>query len=292
MSLTAADLFGFAAGSITPEVEQHWLTESDYFPMIGLSFVFFPLALIAAFRWKSLLVIAWAAVLVVWVILPYQTIRPIYSSELIRDPRFAWGWLAAALAWVNLPLLFWRKHANTWTWLLIAVMLTVVGMQIAYWIGSQRYSTRYYYEGLISAAILSALPIAWLARRLNRVLVYGAFGLALAWSLFAYSVPRISVLYHFNNVQQDHITAVEARREDDRPILVIVNGDNVRWRAFGSLMAVTSPYLDSDIVVAHNYMGDSSNSVRERILAMFPGRQVIEMDALENQAWFSDEPPP
>ncbi len=292
LSLTAADLFGFAAGSITPEVEQHWLTESDYFPMLGLSFVFFPLALIAAFRWKSLLVFAWAAVLVGWFALPYQTFRPYYYGDLIRDPGFAWGWLAAGLAWVNLPLLFWRKHANSWTWLLIAVMLTVVGMQIAYWIGSQRYSTRYYYEGLISAAILSAIPIAWLARRINRMVVYGAFALALAWSLFAYSVPRLNVLYHFNNVQRLHIEAVEARREGDRPVLVIINGDNVRWRAFGSLMAVTSPYLDSEIVVAHNYTGDSSDSVRERILALFPDRQVIEMDAEENQAWFSDEPPP
>ena len=60
-------------------------------------------------------------------------------------------------------------------------------------------------------------------------------------------------------------------------------------------MAVTSPYLDSDIVGAWNYQagnGNSGDSVRQQIIARFPGRQVIDMDATGNTAWFADQPRP
>jgi hypothetical protein len=49
--------------------------------------------------------------------------------------------------------------------------------------------------------------------------------------------------------------------------------------------------LDSDIVVAHNYRGAASDEIRDQLLALFPDRQVIELGALENQAWFEDQPP-
>ncbi len=288
MSLTAADLFGFAAGRITPAIQSHLQTEANFFPIVGLSFVFFPFALVVIFRWRALLVIVWAAALVAWFALPFA----IGNGFLTRDPLFAWLFLVIAIGWVMLPILLWRDQTRSWGWLLVAVMLTLVGTQLAYWIGSQRYSTRYYYEALTAAAILSAVPLAWLARRIGREVVYGVLAVALTWSLYAYSTPRITALYRFNNIHHDLINAVEARRDGDRPVLVIVNGDSVRWRAFGTLMAVTSPYLDSEIVVAHNYLGATSDTVREQLLAMFPDRQVIELQAADNQAWFIDEMPP
>ena len=71
-----------------------------------------------------------------------------------------------------------------------------------------------------------------------------------------------------------------------RPLLVIVNGPNsgpqrVRWRSYGSLMAVTSPYLDSEIVAARD-----PGTLRDQILARFPGRQVIDVAAAADHAAF------
>jgi hypothetical protein len=104
-------------------------------------------------------------------------------------------------------------------------------------------------------------------------------------------MPRISALYHFNTINQEVIDAVERRRTGDAPLLVIVSApatgdDRLRWRAHGSLMAVTSPFLDSEIVVAWDYLDEG---VREAILDRFPDRQVIEMIARGNDAWFVDE---
>ncbi|HEX2905982.1 MAG TPA: hypothetical protein VHO69_03935, partial [Phototrophicaceae bacterium] len=101
--------------------------------------------------------------------------------------------------------------------------------------------------------------------------------------LYAYSTPRITPLYRFNWVSPDLIQAVEARREGERPVLVIVAGGDVRWRAFGPLMASTSPYLDSPIVAAWD---TQVAGVRDQILARFPDRQVIEMVAERNRACF------
>jgi hypothetical protein len=118
--------------------------------------------------------------------------------------------------------------------------------------------------------------------------VYGLLVLALGYSLYAYSTPRISVLTDFNFINSDQIAAVQARREGDQPVLVILNGAAMRWRAMGALMSVTSPYLDSDIVAAWNYE-DGDGAVKRRILERFPGRQVIELYAKDNYWWFPDQ---
>jgi hypothetical protein len=232
LSLMAADLFGWQWGQITPEIEDHFLTKSGFYPLVGLS----------------------------WVLLPF-------------------GLLAG-----------WRKR---WTWLLMGAAVGLITVHLAYWIGSQRYSTRYYFETLSALALISALPLAYLIRRIGPILVYGGLVLALAYSLFAYSIPRVSVLHQFNGISMAQIEAVQARRQSDQPVLVLVQGadsgeDRVLWRATGALMAVTSPYLDSDIVVARDTL---LPGVREAILARFPDREVILMHARGNDYWFEEDAP-
>ena len=90
-------------------------------------------------------------------------------------------------------------------------------------------------------------------------------------------------LYGFNFISRETIEGVEARRTGDDPVLVIVSGENVRWRALGALMSVTSPYLDSDIVMAWDSL---QPGVREAIVERFPDREIVEMAAEGNQSWF------
>jgi 4-amino-4-deoxy-L-arabinose transferase-like glycosyltransferase len=288
LSLTAADLFGWQIGTIDEAAREHLRTESDYYPHIGVSWALLPFGLLAIYRRRTAWMALWLAALAAWVVVPHL----FDGGDLTRDPTFAYIWVVVALAWALLPVLLARSDQTRWTGLLLASALCLVGLQVAYWIGSQRYSTRYYYEALMPLALVSAVPLAWLARRGLRAPLYALLALALAYSLFAYSLPRIGVLYGYNLIGRAQIEQVMARRVDERPVLVLVSGERVRWRAFGALMAQTEPFLDSEIVAAWNYRGDSSDAVREQILARFPDRQVIEMQARENQAWFSDEDPP
>jgi hypothetical protein len=208
----------------------------------------------------------------------------------LQDPQFAAAWILVALATTLLPLLLMTQAAPKvrYTWLLWSVVLVVVLLQMTYWIGSQRYSTRYYYEALAAAALLSALPLGWLAHYGSRRWLYAGLCMVLAGSFIAYSLPRVQSLYRYNQIGREVIAGVEARREGDRPVLVIVTGSDegdarVRWRALGALMAVTSPFLDSEIVVAWDYQ---SAGIRALIEQRFPERQIIEMQGIGDTATF------
>jgi hypothetical protein len=316
LSLTAADLFGWMTGDITFETTDHWINGSDYFPNIGLSFLLIPFGVVAGVLWGAVgtqqasritWLIGWG---VVAVALAWGGMR--LPLELQQNPTFAWIYIGFAIAWTLLPILILPalNPAARYAWLLWSVALCVFLMQMTYWIGSQRYSTRYYYEALASLALLSALPLAWLMRAMNRfftadspdkpkrapvrwrysLAVYGVLVLVLLYSLYAYSTPRIDALTGYNLMTLDVLEGIQQRRTGDQPVLVLVTGpdagdDRVRWRALGELMVLTSPFLDSDIVGAWDY---GAEGVREQILASFPDRQVIEMDALGDVATFRD----
>jgi 4-amino-4-deoxy-L-arabinose transferase-like glycosyltransferase len=293
LSLTAADLFGWQSESILtptrevrPELRQHLLNEGDYWQPVGLSWLLLPFGILIAFRRRSIAIAIW--LLIGALIFIYSSNLPTTQSQ---DAQFATLWMIAAFLWLVAPVtlfLFWKRDRDArseWAWLLLAFSIGLIILHVAYWIGSQRYGTRYYYEILGPLAIISALPLAWLARRVGRLPVYAALTLVLVVTLFNYSLPRINVLHRFNWVSPELIQAVEARREGDRPLLVIVSGTDVRWRALGSLMAVTNPLLDSDIVAAidNTPLGD-----HDAIIAQFPGRQVIQMTASANSICFGD----
>jgi hypothetical protein len=309
LSLTAADLFGWqiapvtdengsvrwqlggllaADGEVKPELEQHLLFEGDYWTPVGLSWILLPFGLFLGFRRRWWLFAIWLVGGAV-IFMQSTTLPPVQ----LQDPKFSVLWMVGAALYICIPCFFFlldkvRDSQVEWTYLLLAFSLFLIGLHVAYWIGSQRYSTRYYYEMLAPLAIISALPLAWLARRFNRWLVYVSLFAVLIVTLFTYSLPRVHVLYRFNWVSPQLVDAVNARREpdSDRPVLVLIKGSNVLWRALGSLMAETSPLLDSDIVAA---IDNTTPGFRQQILDKFPDRQVIEMTAEGNYSCFGDQ---
>jgi len=317
LSLTAADLFGWQLQPITPQLQEHLRTQSNYWPVIGFSFLLLPFGLLVgifhqAQGWRAKrvrfgLFAVWSMVALIWVLLPLnlqtpllgttQTISQLFALDpgLIHEPHFSAMWLLLGMLWLLLPLsLFIRLRATPavpYTWLLLSIVVGIVVVQMGYWIGSQRYSTRYYYEALTAAALLSALPLAWVAQRSSRVAIYGFVLLISVVSFYHYSTPRIMALHGFNNIDRQKLVELEQHRENDRPVLLIVKGENsgenrVRWRSYGVYMAVTSPFLDSDIVVARDF-GRLNN--RERILDQFPNREIIELQAVGNDAFFVED---
>jgi hypothetical protein len=323
LSLMAADLFGWNIGTITPEIQTHLQNESDYWPLRGLSFFILPLGLAVGFRRGWLW--AWLVVGLVWLVAPLVADAPFLKgylsntvsstpAQIQQAKNLLWAWVGAGAVLMLIPPLglafeHWRagraitgedhNHRtalteSTWTWLLLGVAFCMIYIHLAYWIGSQRYSTRYYYEALSALGLIGALPLAWIVRQVKdspaRPALYSAFAVLLIFTLYSYSTPRIQALYGFNMISPDLAQGVEERREGEQPVLVIVSGNDVRWRSYGSLMALTGPYLDDDIIVAWDYA--PGQGVREQIIARFPERQIIELNAQANEAWFADEAPP
>ncbi len=287
LSLLAADLWGWQLEPITPDLVQHLRTEADYWRATGFSFVPLLLGAAGVTVWaarRKLLAGAWWAGATAWCVAPVAWLDP----ALTRDAAFAWAWIGVGAAWLLLPVVG-RALRNgthdtqqTTALLLLAWCGLIVVVQMAYWIGSQRYSTRYWYEAIGAAAILSALPLAWLMARLPRwrVGVYALLACVCLLSLWHYSTPRLNALYQFNNVSRTWLARIA---DQPKPLLLIVNGasNGVSWRAYGTFLGVTSPFLDSAIVVARDTGGQ-----RERILARFPNRHVLDAYAEGEQLTF------
>ncbi len=305
LSLTAADLFGWQIGQpqpafvslqngqldtawqqwtgFTPDVIKHLINDSDYYPRLGLSFILLPFGILLAFRKNFWWILIWFALGYAWIY------WPLHDPKLAGDPTYSYLWLGVAMLWVVVPLIWMgllrMPTTLIWTWLFVGVMIALVGLHTAYWIGSQRYTTRYYYEALTSAAIVTAIPLAWLVQHVSRRLVYALLTFLLVYSLYAYSTPRVSALYHYNNIYGSTLDELQARR-DGRPVLALVSGSNVAWRAYGALMAQTSPYLNSDIVAAWDF---GTGDIRDQILAAFPDRQVITITGNGNNITFDGD---
>ncbi|QPC82189.1 glycosyltransferase family 39 protein [Phototrophicus methaneseepsis] len=292
LSLAAADLFGWQIGSVDGNVVRYWLEGASYYPNLGLSLLLLiPGVLMAVWplvRRHPRYTVLWVLGLAAWLL-------PIFAMpDLSRTVWFSWAWVISGVGWFLWPLLILRGRLR-WPWVLISLTACLLLLSMIYWTGSQRYSTRYFFEMVGAVSLLSALPLAWLAaqgRWLQRV-TYGLLIILTAMAFVTYTIPRIQVLHGFNQVTQATIDEVLARRVGDAPLIVIVNGPStpggaVSWRAYGMLMAVTSPYLDSDIVVARD---NGLDGVRDAIYANSGGRQIIEMQADGSALWFLDEQP-
>ncbi len=83
-------------------------------------------------------------------------------------------------------------------------------------------------------------------------------------------------LYRYNKIGQQQLDTLNSMREPGKKVLVLVLHDpnpgvEDNWRDYGALMAKTSPYLDSDIIVVRLFETDSIDEFKQR----FPDRQVL-----------------
>ncbi len=87
-------------------------------------------------------------------------------------------------------------------------------------------------------------------------------------------------LFRYNKVGGDQIEAINAMRvksgDPKKPVLIIVLRDpnptvEDNWRDYGVAMALTSPYLDSDVIVARVFDQEDAPDIIQR----FPGRLVL-----------------
>jgi 4-amino-4-deoxy-L-arabinose transferase-like glycosyltransferase len=291
LSLAASDLFGWEVGTLTDAHITHLQTRANYWLNTGLSFIPLGVGFVLAVLWgigtwregarRALGASLWLAGAIAWCVVPLAFL----PTTQLQNPSFSWAWIILGVAWVLFPLfalaVFNAKPRTVYVWLWLAVLLGIVVWQMAYWIGSQRYSTRYWYEAIGVACAFGALPFAVFMRgRVGRVVVSAVVVCLCAYSLLSYSLPRVGALYRFNNVGQDVLDAVMARREGDAPLLVLIRGETagenrIMWNAYAALTASTSPYLDGDMVAARVY-GDFEARVR----ALFPERQVIVMEGV------------
>ncbi len=208
------------------------------------------------------------------------------DNSCLTDSGRGYSWLLMPLG----LLLGLRKRGGSWrsslwTLLLFAVPISIVGVHLTYWIGAGVYSARYYFEALTAVALLSAVAVVGLIDLIADLIrwqkekkppavqwvVYGTLAALILFSVIDYSPARLNPLKGYGRIHQSQINQLNAmRRDPDRPVAVIVWGDH-HWRDIAAFMAVTDPYLDSDIIVAR----DQEEQVLDNLLDRWRNREII-----------------
>jgi hypothetical protein len=125
----------------------------------------------------------------------------------------------------------------------------------------------------------SRLKVAWETLWPGYILLE----IAILASLFGYTPARFQEpaagwpngLFRYNKVGQDQIAEINSMRQPGEKVLLLILHDPGSipddWRNYGAAMALTSPYLDSDVIVVRVFEKENVDEVVKR----FSGRLVL-----------------
>jgi hypothetical protein len=230
-----------------------------------------------------------------------------HSLESGYGDLFGWG----QYSWVMLPfgLLAALLRRNGRALLLGSVILVLVVIYMAYWVGSSLFGPRYYYEGLFSLTLFSAAGIAFLAglpvspgqkedlaplaerglppspaasrfpqaeKVLSRLsparpwLVFGGIAILMAFSLAVYTPTRLGDMHALYEISRENY---EPFRTPEAlalpPSLFIVHAE--KWMPYGALIELQDPCLTSHFIFAWS-RGPRTDA---RLAELFADREVF-----------------
>ncbi|MEN4011847.1 MAG: glycosyltransferase family 39 protein [Bellilinea sp.] len=193
------------------------------------------------------------------------------------------GW--TGISWLFMPvgLLALRKTRAAWTTLAIAPSLMATYM--LYWVGAVVFGPRYYFEGLISATLLSAAGISWLAgnltdaavapaphwlSRLRFALTAAVVVLLISVNLLNYLPVRLGGMFQLYGASRQQLAPfkTDAARELT-PALIFVHRQQ-NWREYATLLELSSPLLNSPFV----FVFSRSEADNQKVINSFPNRSI------------------
>jgi hypothetical protein len=171
---------------------------------------------------------------------------------------FGWG----RFSWIFLPfgLIAARKARSTPVF--VGLFLSLVGLYMAYWVGSWLYGPRYYFEALSGLTILTAVGIFWIAgcqhnqkedknlwRRIQRRFIVVVTLILVFTNIYFYVPVRMQGLKGLYTIERSDLSLFEsAESESLTPALIIVHAK--QWMSYGSLLELESPDLESPFIFA------------------------------------------
>jgi hypothetical protein len=196
-----------------------------------------------------------------------------------RLSLFAWqhdlfGW--PYLSWIFLPLGMWALRRRLDAWLALAVFPMLVGVYMAYWVGSWLLGPRYFVEALPSLASISAAGMVWMggwARRRAwggnpRRLAAAAMVAALLLVNLGFYLPiRLGELRGLFGIDRSALEAFE--EVNPGAAVVIVHRDPI-WHGYGNLLTLTPPFRESQLKLVY----DRGSEIDARAASFFAGLPV------------------
>lgn len=199
-------------------------------------------------------------------------------SDLFGWGRFSWIFLPFGILAVVL-----RKN---WRGILVgAVFPSLVCFYMAYWVGAWLFGPRYYYEGLYSLTLFSALGMAWLAgwpiqpgepwpryrswKRLRPLAVFAITLLLIIGNLVYYIPPRLAIMRGLYDMDRSDLDPfLTDRAKEFVPALIVVHPRS--WMEYGVLLDLQTPDLDSDFIFVFSRGDEKDKALRDE----FPERNI------------------
>ncbi len=220
-----------------------------------------------------------------------------FSLFVGANDLFGWG----KYSWIFLPfgLLAAIRYRMGKVLLLGSVILSLFVVYLAYWIGSSLFGPRYYYEGLFSLTLLSALGIAYLAgwpvrpgdtwrkftgwRRIRPLAVTALVVVLLSMNLLVYTPMRLATMHGLYGVTRARLQPFSLREAlEMTPALVVVHPNH--WTEYGTLLELQNPWLDTPFIfiISRDARTDAA------VAAQFPERQVIYYYPSEPDTFYTE----
>ena len=222
--------------------------------------------------------------------------------------RDLFGW--AGYSWLFLPFGLLAAWKN-WRGLLVgAVFPSLVFIHIFYWIGSELFGPRYYYEGLYSLTLFTALGFAWLsgwlkspqvtsvvsqpssdlgkavhlfnhpkALLLRKTLLPALLILLVSYNLFAFLPGRLWEMHGLYGISRAGLQPFLTQEAQAlTPALVIVHSE--KWMSYGSLIELEDPRLTTPFIFAWSRGPAADQTLAED----FPERNIYHYYV--DEPWF------
>ncbi len=208
-----------------------------------------------------------------------------FSLQVAAGDLFGWGrW-----SWLFLPAGAWALRRRYDAWPLLAVFPTLVVLYAFYWVGAWLFGPRYYYEGLYSLTLLTAVGIFWAAgwplqptthppaggrRRLWRTAaVVGLLALAVGANIRWYLPARLQGMHGLYGISRQRLAPfLTPQAQALTPALVFV--ETSRWMPYGALLSLEDPWLTTPFIFAW----DRGPQAEAQVRAAFPQRRAIRYD--------------
>jgi hypothetical protein len=189
---------------------------------------------------------------------------------------FGWG----HASWLFLPFGVAALGREARRWLVACVFPSIVLLYTAYWIGSDLYGPRYYFEGFYSLALVSAAGIFWLAERVMmegqprkwmKIAVSSFVVFLIGYNLSVYLPKRLKTMTGLYGITRSMLAPFETEQAKVlTPALVIVHFDK-EWTEYGGLLELQDAELTSPFIFALSQgLGPDELLARD-----YPGRRVL-----------------
>jgi hypothetical protein len=193
------------------------------------------------------------------------------------------GW--SHYSWVLLPVGLVASLRDRKSLLVGTTAITIVAAYALYWIGSNLFGPRYYYEALPACVLLTAAAINWLAGIPEKVTGMPFWKSIRTWRFIAVSfvsvflvvctlnyylplrLPRFNGLYGASAARLNPFIKMD--KPEITPALVIVHISE-GWTDYSTLTDLSTPYFDTPFVFSLS-KGEKSDAIAA---GMFPQRLV------------------